>query len=100
MLMNKDKNGIQLKQWSGATCTQYALKNVQGNNSRVCPYPCPKVWACILYTWTKGKHFKNPLLVVKAFMKGTLKVLIFFVKGQSLWHVMKEIELWDAPTLG
>lgn len=36
-------------------------------------------------------------------MKGTLKVLDFFVKGQSSWLIMQKIDLemhphWDRPT--
>jgi hypothetical protein len=47
---------------------------------------CPKVWVCIGYRWTKEKHFQNFVLVVKAFIWGTLKK-IKIVKDQSKWLI-------------
>jgi len=42
---------------------------------------CPKVWACIIFMWAKGKQIWTTLLVVKASILGAVEVLEVFVKS-------------------
>jgi len=59
--------------------------------------PCPKVWACIIYTWAKGKHIHTNLFVMKASIGEALEILVFFCENQNAFN--KIIKLWDALTI-
>jgi len=82
--INKVKNGnsTQAMRWSN-DLNMLALKNVHPRYFSVAaqfvPYPF-KVWACIICTWVKVKHFYTTLLVVKYFL-GSIRNIIIIMKG-------------------
>jgi hypothetical protein len=78
--INKVKNGnsTQAMRWSN-NLNMLAFKNVHPRYFSIAaqfvPYPF-KVWACIISTWVKVKHFFTTLLVVKKIW-GALEILLF-----------------------
>lgn len=73
---------IYQKLEGGALGTQWEYKgNTLGLH--LSHMPCPNMWACIIYTWAKGKRIHINLFVMKASIWEALEILGFFCENQN-----------------